>query len=93
MELVKQEVQCEKESLDLGKAIESLMVNLAIAKADGFQAGQDVPAVLLGSLSQLLAAVDGAQKIGEASKENLAVVLAGVLVPTLRGLEKLLAKK
>lgn len=87
--LVDEVVKCEKENTDFGKAIESVLENLVLAKMDGFQPGSDIPAVLLGSLSKLLAAADNAAVAIASYKVRPVACVSGILVPTLRGLDKL----
>lgn len=93
MEIIKVETEVTKEVYELGCALKAIMVNTKLAVADGFQAGQDIPAILMGSMQDLLAAVAGIEKvddefIGEPAKASKAIV-----VPVLEGVDVLVKKK
>jgi len=91
-EKLKVEVEVCKEVYELGKAVESTMKAYKLAVADGFQAGQDIPAVLLSCLQDYFKALDGVQKLGEEFRESLGASLNGLTIPLFNGLDLLLKK-
>ncbi|UOF83070.1 hypothetical protein [Caudoviricetes sp.] len=92
VEKVELNVMVAKEIHEVGVALESLIKNYKLAAADGFQAAQDLPAVLLGSINDLMKAMEGANKVGDEFKEELSASLKGALIPILNGLELLIKK-
>lgn len=70
MATVKVEVVVSKEAHELGQGVASFIGKLKAAVADGWQVGQDIPAVLAAAMSDLVPAVIGAEKIPAEVKED-----------------------
>jgi hypothetical protein len=70
MSTVKKEVEVSKESSEVADAVSALVKSIKEAGADGFQAAQDIPTVVLGNLQSLSTALEGSDKIGDEYKEN-----------------------
>jgi hypothetical protein len=92
VQLVPETIQSAKEIVDIRVAIRNLVVNAKKALADGFQAGQDIPVVVMGSMADLLEALKGADQVDDAFKEELAASL-NALAPLPGELVELLKKK
>lgn len=87
--LVSTEV-CEA-SNKIGTALKTICVNTKKALADGWQPGQDIPVILVGSMTDLLAAVAVANQLGEDAKDPLEMAF-GILIPLKEGAQELLKK-
>lgn len=70
MEAVKKEVVCTKEAAELMGAVVSLVKNAKLALADGFQPGQDLPVLLMGSMNDLLTGLNGLNLLGDEVKST-----------------------
>ncbi len=81
-----------KEAYELGLALKSYMKNYKVAVADGFQVGQDIPAVLLGSIQETMKGLDNLIKLGEEGKEKPFAMTRSFLIPVTEGLEILFDK-
>jgi len=92
MELRTIETNVTPEVNDIGVAVKKIMINYKEATKDGFQAGQDIPAILMGSYQDLLKAIEDADKVGEEFNIEPFKASIGVLVPVSEGLEVLLKK-
>lgn len=92
VEKVKMEVMATKEAFEVGNCIKAICKNFKTASADGFQASQDIPAVLLGSITDLMKALEGVQKMGEEAKEDVGAFVKAILIPVSEGVELLLKK-
>ena len=70
---MKQELKIEvtKEAYELGLALLEIVKAARIALKDGFQAGQDVPTIVMQSLPHLLKGVEGVDKLPEEAKMEL----------------------
>lgn len=91
IEIVVREVPCAKETLELGEGVAGMVEDVRAALADGWQPGEDIPAILASAVSRLGAAVDGASKIpGEFG--NKQAFLNGVMVPISQTVGSLLDK-
>lgn len=89
---VKLEVSVCKETYEVGHAFQSLVENFLAAKKAGGGLGVEIPAVLLGSMQDLLKAIDGVSQIAVEFKEDLPDALNGAVIPFLEGLGLLLQK-
>lgn len=74
------EVEVTKEAYELGEGLKGVVKAVKDALADGWQAGEDVPAILVNSLTALAPAVIGAEKVGEEAKEELEAFVTGLMV-------------
>ena len=81
-----------KELNELGNALKKVIVATKEATADGFQAGTDIPAVLMASYQDLTKAIEGIDKAGSEIKAEAVKAIVGVLVPVAEGVELLLDK-
>ena len=93
MNLIKIETEVTKEVHEIGLAFKKIMISYKEATADGFQAGQDIPAVLMASYQDLMKAFEGAEMSDEEIKEAPVKAIMGAVVPLSEGLEVLLEKK
>lgn len=88
---IQKTIEVSEASSKMGEAVKSLCINTKKALADGFQAGQDIPTILVSSMQDLLAAVAVVNAIGEEAKEPV-LMAKSILVPVLDGVEELLKK-
>jgi hypothetical protein len=93
METKKIEVVVTKEVHEIGVAVKGVISAYKEATKDGFQAGQDIPAVLMASYSKLTEAIEGADKVGGELKEEPVKAAMGALIPLSEGVELLMEKK
>ncbi len=89
MELVTIETQGTKETHEIGLAIKGIIQNYKLATADGWQAGTDIPAILMGSYQVLLTAIDNAAQTSVEFKEAPVKAAMGALIPLAEGVELL----
>lgn len=68
MEKVTLSVEVPKEAHELAQALVNVVKASKSALKDGFQAGQDLPAILVAAVAQLPVALDGVQKLPEEAK-------------------------
>jgi hypothetical protein len=68
MEYIKKEVEVPKETSELADAIAEVAVATKKALADGFQLGQDVPAIVSSAIQNLLPAIQGFEKLDDEAK-------------------------
>jgi len=61
-----------KEFYEILDACFEIVKNSKEALADGFSLGEDVTAIIGGSMGKLMTAIDGTQKVGEEFKQELA---------------------
>jgi hypothetical protein len=80
MELKKIEISVPKESYELAKGIQAVVEAVVVAVKDGFQPGQDIPAIVVAAVSALPAAVDGIDKLSDEAKDPVAFAKAFALV-------------
>lgn len=92
MNTVEVKFDAPKETHELGVAVAKLMANYKTAVADGFQVGQDVPAILMGSFNEIMAGIDGIDKSPEEFKNDPVKAAMGMLVPLADGISELIKK-
>lgn len=90
--IIKKEIKVEKEFSEIGVAIAKMITVANSALEDGFQAGQDIPTVLMGTYPELSKAMEGIDKLGAAFKENPVASLTGLILPILEAVEITRAK-
>lgn len=56
-------LECAKETYELGKGVGDFVAAVKAALSNGWQAGEDVPAVITAALTCLVPALQGAEKI------------------------------
>lgn len=79
MEKVKVELECSKETYELGKGLADFVSAVKVALADGWQLGSDIPVVISSALSTLVPAVDGVTKVkAELEEDKKAFINAAV---------------
>lgn len=66
---MKVEIEVTKETYEFGQGIVEILKSVLVAKRDGWNVGQDLPAILMTAVSQL-AAVEGIDKISEEAKND-----------------------
>lgn len=69
METVKREIECAKETVELGEGLSEFIVAMKTALADGWQTGEDLPAIITAAMAHLAPAIQGAEKIGAETKD------------------------
>lgn len=63
-------VQVQKEAYELGQGVAKFVGDLKQALSDGWQPGQDLPAILQATMADLIPAIQGVEKLGPELKEN-----------------------
>ncbi len=63
-------VEVPKESYELAQAVVAVVKSVKDALADGFQPGQDLPAVVIAAFGQLSGAVQGLDKLDDELKAS-----------------------
>lgn len=90
VEYKKHELEVPKETYEIGEALSSMVSATAKALEDGWQPGQDIPAILVSPVSKLGAALDGIQKVpGEFIEAPVRSVM-GIIAPIAKSSEELL---
>lgn len=92
MELKKLEVEVSKEAHELGEAIAKLVMATKDAMKDGFQAGQDIPAVVMTAFAELPKAIEGLDKLDDEAKAGLKPFVMAFTLPVMDAVESLLKK-
>lgn len=64
-------VKVTKEADEMAESIVSLVESSKKHVADGFQAGTDLPVILMENMQSMLVGIDGMEKMGAESKEQL----------------------
>lgn len=93
MQLVKIETEVTKEVHELGVAVKKVIEAYKLATADGFQVGQDVPAILMASYGDLTKAIEGVDQADDEFKAEPVKAAMGALIPLSEGVELLMEKK
>lgn len=93
VEKVKIEIEGTKEINEVGVAIKVIIQNTMAALKDGWQAGQDIPSVMLGSYQSLARAIDGLSEAGKEIEAAPIDAIMGALAPIAEGLEIILDSK
>lgn len=78
MELVPVTLQCAKETYELGKGLEGVVLAIKTALADGWQPGTDLPMIAVNSLNALAPAVQGVDQLPNEAKENVLAFQHGI---------------
>ena len=73
--LVEKKVNVSKEANELAESVFGLVQSIKKHGEDGFQAGMDVPAVIMENMAKLMKGIEGAGKMGEEAKEELAAFI------------------
>jgi hypothetical protein len=68
--IMEKTVEVSKESSELADAMVALVKSVKEATADGFDAAQDLPAIILGNLQGLSSAIEGVDKIDDEFKAD-----------------------
>lgn len=63
-------VEVEKEAYELGVGLVEVVKAVKLALADGFQAGADVPAIVVAAIAKLPPAIEGLDKLGAELAED-----------------------
>lgn len=69
MEIVKREIECAKETVELGEGLSQFVIAMKTALADGWQFGEDLPVTVSAAMQHLVPAIQGAENIGAESKD------------------------
>ncbi|MBF32018.1 MAG: hypothetical protein CL529_12705 [Aequorivita sp.] len=92
VETVKKEIDVAKEANEIGVAIAKILVTSNSALEDGFQAGQDIPTVLMGSYKELTDAIEGSEKVLKEFKSNPVESASGLVMPILEAVQAIRKK-
>lgn len=87
METKKFEFETPKEIAEIGEAIKNILIATDAALKDGFQAGQDLPAIITVCFANLVSAIGGIQNLPEEFRTNPTMSVMGLLVPISQGVE------
>jgi len=71
MEKIKVEKEYPKEYYELLDGLKEVVKNSKQALKDGFQAGQDIPVIVTGSLAKLMTGLSGMEKLGDEWSEDM----------------------
>ena len=80
MEKIEVKLQVTKEAHELAMAVVEVIKGVKLALADGFQPGQDIPAIILGSLNHLMKGIEGADKLPKEALEDLGPFISAWMV-------------
>lgn len=89
MEKIEKVVSLPKEWSEVGDALVGVAVAVKAAKADGWQPGTDIPAVLMASFGPLAKALEGAQNLPVEAKESPAGAIKALALAGADALEAL----
>lgn len=92
MSLIKKEIEVSSAGDALGAAIGNIMTATATALKDGWQPGQDLPAIATVALTSLLGAAAELKNIATDAKATPFKFGKGVMNPILDGIEALVTK-
>jgi len=92
MELVKLEVEVSKEAHELGLALAKLTVAVKEALKDGFQVGQDVPAIVMTAFAELPKAIEGLDKLDDEAKASPKAFALALALPIGDAVDAILKK-
>jgi hypothetical protein len=92
MEKQKIELEVSSASYAVGHALEGVVDSIKTALADGWQPGQDLPAIVIGSVSALAPAVGQITSLPESAKEDPEAFTDGLYIPIKRAVFKLVKK-
>lgn len=92
VETVKKEIDVAKEANEIGVAIAKILVVSNSALEDGFQAGQDIPTVLMGSYAELTKAIEGSEKVLAEFKKAPVESASGLVMPILEAVQAIRKK-
>lgn len=70
MSKIAQEVQVSKETYELARGLANIVAASKLALNDGWQPGQDIPAILASSVAELGTMVQGMDQIDDEIKED-----------------------
>lgn len=85
-------VKVSSEAHEVAEAISGLVLSTKKALADGFQAGADMPAVLVENMAKLLKAIEGVEKLPAEAKEDVGAFVSAFTVETAKIVSELLKK-
>jgi len=80
MEKIEVKLSVTKEAHELSFAVVEVIKGVKLALSDGFQPGQDVPAIILGSLNHLMKGIEGVDKLPKEALEDLPEFIAAWMV-------------
>lgn len=89
---VKKEIDVSKEANDIGVAIAKILITANSALEDGFQAGTDIPTVLMGSFKELTDAFEGSEKVISEFKNSPLESASGLVMPILEAVQSIRKK-
>lgn len=90
--LLDRSTKVTKEINEVGEAFKDVVANYKKAKEDGWQPGEDIPAVLMASYKSLLAAFDNLGQAKVEAKHEPFKASLGAVIPIVEGVDLLLEK-
>jgi len=74
-------VKVTKEAYEIGEGLKGIAAAITKAVADGWQPGTDLPAIIVESISAIIPAIEGYDKLPEEFKADLAAAVKGIALP------------
>ena len=87
------EIEVSKESLELAEGIKQMVLSAKEALKDGWQPGQDIPAIAASAFAALLPAVQGISQVPDEIKEDPAAFAKALACPMADMVADLLKKE
>lgn len=87
METKEFKIELPRETMEIGEALASMVDSTALALADGWQPGADIPAILLSSITKLGSALVGIDQTPTEFRENPVKASMAVALPIAQSLE------
>jgi len=81
MAKIQKNIEVSKETNELGNLLTKLVIEGRKALSDGWKTGEDLPAVLLAIMPDLLSALDGVDKMDDELKEDPAAFIMALVLP------------
>jgi hypothetical protein len=82
-----------KEVTEVGIALSSILKAVSLSLKDGFQPGQDIPAIVMSAIASLGNAIEGIENLPEEFKSSPVMATMGILAPVSEGVEALINLK
>ena len=91
MNTKKFEVEYPKEALEIGEALQGILAETAKACEDGFQAGTDIPQILVAAIGKLSTAIEGLKELPEEFKTAPVDASMAIVAPVAKGAQELVS--
>ena len=83
MKVIKIEIEVAEGGHELSESLRQFVKDTRTALADGWQPGQDIPAILTAAFTRLVPAIRAVEKIGPEASENPRALTKGVANPVI----------